>query len=202
MNLELEGVIYQGSPVDDSEILSRLAPAHRALLEQLNGFVAYSGGLHIRGAVLEPEWHSLRAAWDGPAALRVLYPGVTAMDVPFAQDGLGDQFLLREGVVYRLAGETGNVESLEVGLSSFLEQACANPLGYLNLSSLEQFWAEGGRLLPGQLLSVYPPFVAKESAVGVSLRAIPAAERLAFLASLAQQLRDIPDGARIKFKIE
>jgi hypothetical protein len=202
MNLALEGVTYQGRPVDDPEILSRLTLAHRALLSQLNGFVAYSGGLHVRGAVREPEWHSLRAAWDGSSALHVLYSTVEAMDVPFAQDALGDQFLLRDGVVYRLVGETGDLQSLDVDVGSFLEQVSADPRGYLNLAPLERFWADGGRLLPGQLLSVYPPFVAKESAAGVSLRAIPAADRVAFLASLARQLRDVPDGGRIEFKIE
>jgi hypothetical protein len=202
MKLDLEGVTYQGRPVDDPETLSRLTPAHRALLLKLNGFVAYSGGLHVRGAVREPDWHSLRAAWEGPAALHVLYSTVEAIDVPFAQDALGDQFLLRDGVVYRLVGETGELQGLDVDLGSFLERVSADPRSYLNLPPLEQFWEDGGRLLPGQLLSVYPPFVAKESAAGVSLRAVPAADRMVFLASLARQLHDVPDGSRIEFKIE
>jgi hypothetical protein len=105
-------------------------------------------------------------------------------------------------VVYRLVGETGDLQALDVDLGSFLEQVSADPRGYLNLTPLERFSADGGRLLPGQLLSVYPPFVAKESAAGMSLRAIPAVDRLVFLASLARQLRDVPDGARIEFKIE
>ena len=130
----------------------------------------------------------------GPGALSVLFPAVQSTDVPFAQDVFGDQFLLRDGVVFRLTGETGDVESLDVDLDGFLEQASADPFGYLDLAHLEQFLADGGRLLPGQLLSVYPPFIAAESAAGASLRPISAAERLAFLASLARQLRDIPDG--------
>jgi hypothetical protein len=114
---------------------------------------------------------------------------------------VGDQFLLRDGVIHRLAGETGDVESLSVGLGEFLERACADPIGYLGMAPLQQFWAEGGRLAPGELLGVCPPFVAEESAEGVSLRAIPAADRIAFLASLAQQLHDVPDGARVLFRI-
>lgn len=201
MNLTLDGIIYQGPLVDDPETFARLLPAHAALLQQLNGFVAYAGGLHLRGAVREPLWHSLRAAWEGATALHVLYPTVLPTDVPFAEDALGDQFLLRDEVVFRLNGETGDVQSLDVGLSSFLEHASGDPREYLNLAPLEQFWADGGRLLPGQLLSAYPPFVAAESAAGVSLRAVPAADRLAFLASLAHQLREVPDGAKIRFRI-
>jgi hypothetical protein len=202
MKLDLENITYRGNPIDDLEMLSRLPQAHRALLEQVNGFVAYSGGLHIRGAVREPAWHSLRTAWEGRQALSVLYPAVRSMDVPFAQDAFGDQFLLRDHVVCRLAGETGDVKSLGVDLAVFLEDAAADPQNYLNLSPLERFRAEGGRLLPGQLLSVYPPFVMKESAAGVSLHAIPAADRVAFLASLARQLRHVPEGESVEFKIE
>jgi hypothetical protein len=51
-----------------------------------------------------------------------------------------------------------------------------------------QFHADDGRLQPGQLLNVYPPFCAKESANGVSLRAVPTDEQHAFLADLASQL--------------
>jgi hypothetical protein len=51
-----------------------------------------------------------------------------------------------------------------------------------------QFQAEGGALEPGQLLNVYPPFCTAESGAGVSLAAVPVAERLPFLADLARQM--------------
>jgi hypothetical protein len=49
---------------------------------------------------------------------------------------------------------------------------------------------------------VYSPSVTKASAGGVGLHAIPAADRVLFLASLARQLRDVPDGGRLEFKRE
>jgi hypothetical protein len=122
--------------------------------------------------------------------------------VPFAEDCLGDQFLLREGRVWRLAAETGEVESLEVGLGGFFEAVQADPVEYLSLHPLLQFQREGGRLEPGQLLAAAPPFCIQESANGVSLRAIPADERRRFLADLAAQLRDVPDGGQIDFRLE
>jgi hypothetical protein len=59
----------------------------------------------------------------------------------------------------------------------------------LGLHALLQLHQEGGRLEPGELISVYPPFCTKESADGVSLRAVPAEDRHGFLWSLAEQLR-------------
>ena len=47
----------------------------------------------------------------------------------------------------------------------------------------------------------WPPFVVSESRKGVSLRRIPAQERLEFLADIAKQLRGVADGTRVEFKI-
>ena len=49
------------------------------------------------------------------------------------------------------------------------------------------------------MLNVYPPFCTKEAENGVSLAAVPASERLHFLAELARQMP--PDGQfRVKFE--
>ena len=194
--------MYVRPPIDDPKMLERLPVPYRNLLARANGYVAYDGGLHVRGACINPEWHSLRAAWDGSRALHRLFPGLTPQDIPFAEDALGDQYVLRTDVVHRLAGETGEVESLGVDLVGFDAAVRADPIAYLNLAPLEEFRAEGGSLAPGQLLSVYPPYVFDNSAASVSFRAIPAADRIGFLASLAAQLRGIPDGTAVRLTID
>jgi hypothetical protein len=90
--------------------------------------------------------------------------------------------------VLRLQAETGEISEVSHSLSSFLEVIQREPIETLQLQPLLAFWDEGGELEPGQLLSVYPPFCTKESAAGVSYSAIPAAERIGFLAHLAAQL--------------
>jgi hypothetical protein len=192
--------MYIGPPIDDPEMLERLPAEYGALLSRANGYVAYHGGLHVRGACLAPEWHSLRAAWEGERAVHRLWPAISPSDVPFAEDALGDQFILRDGLVHRLAAETGDLESLDVDLTGFDAAVRTDPVGYLNLAPLEAFRREGGTLRAGELLSVYPPYcVAAEGAR--SFRAIPALDRLGFLASLAAQLREIPDGTAVRFDI-
>ncbi len=189
--------MYLGPPIDDFEILERLPATYRDLLSRANGYVAYHGGLHVRGACISPEWHSLRVAWEGPCALHARYPSVLATDIPFGEDALGDQFLLRDGIVFRLSAETGEIESLRVDLADFDAAVRSDPVEYLRLQPLERFRSEGGILHPGQLLSVMPPYCVVESGVEVSLRAVPAADRLGFLAQFASQIRDLPDGATI-----
>jgi hypothetical protein len=193
--------MFRGPPIDDPDLLPRLSAAHRQLLESVNGYVAYRGGLHVRGACLSPKWHSLREAWSGPNAIHRLFPAVSPEDVPFAQDALGDQFVLRDGYVWKLDAEINELKSLDMSLWDFDAAVRADPDFFLNLAPLRRFQADGGTLEPGQLLSVMPPFVVKHDGTE-SRRAIAAQDRLNFLSRLATQLRDIPDGTPIHFLVE
>ena len=127
--MELPGVTWVGPPADDGEILAELPRELRSVLSAINGFVLFGGALHVRGAVREPAWHSLRNQWSGPDALADLYPAIQTNDIPFAQDCVGDQFLLRDGEVVRLVAETGEVEPLGMLLHAYppfcSEQAAA-----------------------------------------------------------------------------
>jgi hypothetical protein len=194
-------LIYRGSDVTDQEIFDAVPAEYQHLLEQMNGCVLFNGGLHIRGAVESPEWHSLRKVWRGDLALFRLFPAVEESDVPFAQDCLGDQFLLRSGIVYQLNAESGNLESLEMDFETFLNSARANPVEFLSLEPLLRFIADGGNIKPGQLLNAYPPFIMKEAANGVSLKAVSMLEQISFLADLAQQISGLPDDWKVRIKV-
>jgi len=183
--VQLQDVTYVGPQPGDPEVLSALPDELRRFLEERNGLVAHGGGLHIRGACEEPAWHSLARVWTGPRALHERYAAVRPGDVPFAQDAVGDQWLLRDERVIRLLAETGDVEDLGQSFGEFLRA----PVDTLRLQPLLQFNSQGGTLSPGQLLSVYPPFCTEEAAGGVSLAAVPAEDRLAFLADFARALR-------------
>ena len=158
----------------------------------MNGFVAFSGALHVRGACASPAWHSLGLT----RGLRDAYQ-LDGSDVLFGQDCVGDQFILRSSVVHKLYAETGELESLDQSLSAFLESACANPRDAFSNEPLLQVQAEGGRLAPGELLSISPPYCTVESARGVSVRPIAAADRLAFLVDFSGQIRAVPEGGKI-----
>src|SRR5262249_38743554 len=106
--MRLEHITYSGPPPDDGDLLTRLPAELSSLLRQPNGYIQFYGGLHVRGLCREPAWHSLRDAWDGEHAFHRLYPEVQPEDIPFAEDCLGDQFLLRDGLVWRLMAETGD----------------------------------------------------------------------------------------------
>lgn len=192
---------FVGPSADDAETLARVPQELRDLLVLANGFVAFRGGLHFRGACLEPSWHSLGAVTSGPSALSRQFRALSSLDVPFAQDCVGDQFILRGGGVSRLACETDELTPLGLGLFEFLAACVRDPDGVLSLSPLQQFEAAGSRLEPGQLLNVYPPFCTAEAANGVSLAAVPAPERIALLAAFARQIREVADGDKVRVRL-
>jgi hypothetical protein len=200
--MELDHITFQGPPIDDTEILERVPDDLRNILSQLNGFIQFHGGLHIRGACTTPDWHSLREAWIGDSAFYKMYPAITAQDVPFGQDCVGDQFFLRSGSVIRLQTETGELKKFDLTFLGFLEEAQRNPVSFLMMQPLMQYQTNiNGVLEPGQLLSIYPPFCTKESKNGVSIQAIPATERIAFLADFYQQLAGLSDGQKFRVRV-
>jgi hypothetical protein len=170
------GLAYVGPTIDDGGTLQALPADLRALLEARNGFIAHQGGLHVRGACREPRWHSLGYWWRGDDALHRLFTAVQPTDVPFAQDALGNQFLLRDGEVHRLVAREGLLERLGMGLGGFLHAAERDPDGFLSLAALSRFVADGGRLSPGELLDVR---------AGDRPQAVQAEELIGTLASLA-----------------
>ncbi len=127
--MDLGQLSYVGPSLDDVEILPRLPAAYVRFLASRNGFVAFGGGLHVRGAVLDPEWHSIRAALDGPSALHVLFGALTPADIPFAQDALGDQFVLRDGLVYHLHYAAISAIQVLTSLSRFASEVRDLPDG-------------------------------------------------------------------------
>ena len=200
--LQLASISYQGPPFSEaSVVVPRLPPVLAALLRDVNGFVQFGGGLHVRGICAAPTWHSLEEVWLGRLAIHRHYPAVLESDVPFAQDCVADQFFLRSDVVFKLFAETGEIESLDLGLLEFLRSAQDDPAIYLDMQPLLELQRLGGRLVPGEVVHVYPPFCTAESAEGVSVRAVPIPEALSFLADFASQIGGLSDGAMFKVQV-
>lgn len=155
--MHFPGQTYPGAPLDDIGVLEAIPSEYAQLLAQSNGFVAFGGGLHVRGACTAPDWHSIRVAMEGSDALHRLFPAIDAGDTPFAQDALGNQFVLRGGAVHRLAAAAGAVNVVEIlshDIVAFLTRCLEDPASMLPLDALAALRGAGGRLSPGELLDV------------------------------------------------
>jgi hypothetical protein len=200
--MELRHVTYFGPPIErDSEILATLPSNLEAVLEQINGFILFEGGLHVRGVCTDPPWHSIRSVLVGEHSLHHLYPSLLATDVPFAQDCMADQFVLRERKVFKLYAETGDLDPLDLTLPAFFEAAQNNPIEFLRMEPLLRYQRDVGSLQPGQVLHAYPPFCTEESAHGVSLKAVPIGAAISFLAEFARSISGLADGKKFRIKV-
>lgn len=198
----MKGIIFQGCPIADAQTFALLPAYLQDFLRARNGVVAYFGGLHIRGCCQTPAWHNLGAAWNGEQAFWKLYRRVQPTDIPFAQDCVGNQFLLRGDAVLFLDTETGEVADLEVDFKHFLFGIEKFPLDALGMEPLRTFQQQGGVLAAGQLLSVYPPVCIQSATQEPTLKPLPVLERLAYLAAFYAQIKDLPDGQRLQFALK
>jgi hypothetical protein len=193
--MSISGITWKGESIEDVELLAELPAEVVRVLSDTNGFILHEGAVHVRGACLTPEWHSLRAAWRGPNAFHILYDDLRPSDIPFGQDQVGDQFLIREGIVLRLFSETGEVERLADSLQDFFSRVSSDVEGYLNVELSHT-------MQPGQLLHAFPPFCFANGGESASLKPLPASEVILFHADLARQIRNVPDGGQVEFKIK
>lgn len=198
----MDALDYQGPALDDEDLLADLPLDLCEVLRACNGFVQFGGGLHVRGACRGPDWHSLRAAMEGGQAFHLLYPDVVdPTDIPFGQDCMGDQFVLRGGEVHQLAAEVGEMDSLGMGLVEFLGYLREDPVERLCLHPLREFQERGGGLAPGRLLLAYPPFCTGQSGAGASIKDAPAQEVIGFHADLARRIGELGDGEEFVFQL-
>lgn len=195
---ELSGVIYQGPAISSPDQLERFPRPLRSVLQTINGFIAFHGGLHIRGICTTPEWHSLDRALNSSDAFHELYLSVEADDIPFAQDCVGDQYLLRGEAVYHLQAETDELSLKADSLGDFFAFIKADPVETLGMHPLLKHLNDGGQLEPGQLLHAYPPFCSQQASDGVSLRAVPCSELIGLHADFARQIANVPDGSAMQ----
>ena len=200
--MQLEHVTWQGSNIDDSEILDLLPANLSSLLQQINGFILYQGGFHLFGASHKPAWHSIREAWHGEQAAWRHYDSIEESDIPFAEDCLGFQFFLRSDRVILLDGQTGDIDDLQVGLGTFLRSIPQNPLETIGIAPLLQFMKNGNELAPGELISEYPFFFTKQARDGVELSKVSSAEKRKLLVHIYTKTKDAKDGESITFSIE
>lgn len=187
MTQQLSNISYFGKEIDDFNMFENLPDYLKEFYRISNGFVALNGGLHIRGCVKSPKWHSLREYWIGDSKLTSLFNSIEKDDIPFAQDCFGDQYVIRKNIIWKLSIETDEIDNLEISFNDFIERVKSNPYEYLNIENIEP-----NTLEPGQIFNVVPPFCVDSP--DYSFKPIQIEEQIRYLSEFSKQIKYSPDG--------
>jgi hypothetical protein len=196
---ELGGSPLASTPPDIA--LAKQGERHRELFELLtmrNGFFCFDAALHVfpsGGGDMPLE------RWNSSTLWRDAYGDMADEYWFFAEDVFGNQFGIAEDKVVSFDAETAEVEqvadTVEEWASKILED-----YDYLTGHSLGYAWQDNyGRLPVGRRLAPKRPFVAGGEFEVDNLYALDAVKAMRWRGDLARQIRDLPDGAPIEFKV-
>jgi hypothetical protein len=171
-----------------------------SLLRNKNGFYAFESALHVLpAAVYEKEMTLSR--WNAFGLWRHEYGNPADNMLIFAEDAFGDQFCLSEGKICSFDAETGEVKTLA---SSFEERARRILREHNVLTGyplMHQWQTEQGALPIGTRLMPKIPFVLGGQFALDNLYTIAAVSGMRTRGNLAKQIKDLPDGAQVEFRI-
>ena len=125
-----------------------------------------------------------------------------AVQLCFAEDVFGNQFAISSGRVVCFDPETGNSEPCASTLEDWARTVLSEYACLTGYPIAHQWQKHNGPLHPGTRLVPKIPFVCGGEFSVSNLAAMEEAEAMAFRADLARQIRDLPDGAKVRFKIE
>lgn len=119
----------------------------------------------------------------------------------FAEDAFGNQFCLHHERVCSFDAETGELNELAANLETWAS-SLLNDYAFLTGHPLIHQWqAKNGALPAGSRLIPKIPFVLGGEYALQNLYPLVATRGMKSRGNLARQLKDLPDGARIEFRI-
>lgn len=171
------------------------------LLGVKNGFFAYDRALRVFPLGKTEEGFDLEE-WNSAELWRSAYGDIlTGEELFFAEDIFGEQFLIREGSVWRFDPETGEQEAFAPTLDEWAyrildeDQIEVGTLFANDWTHLHGPLDARKRLIPRRLFTLGGQFELE------NLFAADAVKAMRFRGEFARQIRDLPDGTEIELEL-
>ena len=190
---------WEGDLSDHALVTSELA----ALLQQRNGFYAFESALHVFPSQSKANSEQRKSLqwWNAAETWRGHFGGNASGLVFFAEDALGTQFALADRAVLRFDPETGETEPLADGIEQWAEDLMKDFSAMTAYPLAHDWQAAHGTLPPGQRLAPKEPFELGGEFEDENLYAVDAVEGMKLRGELAKQLRDLPEGTQVQFRV-
>lgn len=171
------------------------------VLSQRNGFYAYESALLVRPLTRANSPLGL-VEWNVDDLWKGKYHEDLADALFFAEDAFGVQFCIRDRRVYTFDPETASFESLSDSFSGWAEALLMDYDLRTGYSVCHTWQIKNEPLSPGMRLLPKVPFVCGGKYDADNLYELNEVEGMLFRASIANQLRDVPDGGQVVLKIQ
>jgi hypothetical protein len=171
-----------------------------SLLRNKNGFYAFESALHVLPAATYENEMTL-SRWNAFGLWRHEYAGLADKMLFFAEDAFGDQFCLIEGKVCSFDAETGEVKSVASSFEDWARRLLKEYDVLTGYPLMHQWQVKQGALPVGMRLMPKIPFVLGGQFALDNLYTIAAVSGMRTRGNLAKQIKDLPDGAQVEFRI-
>jgi hypothetical protein len=167
------------------------------LFRAKNGFYAYESSLLVRA--LHSNVQPLGVdEWNEPALWKTEYGIDLSATLFFAEDVFGNQFgLVSPGVVVVFDAETGEIEEMTRSVEDWAAAVIEDSDYRTGFPLAHEWQSRNGPLARGQRLLPKTPFVLGGQYSIDNLYALEDVEGMHFRATIAAQIRGVPDGSNV-----
>ncbi len=171
-----------------------------SMLCKRNGFYALESALHVFPSHSDEKEIGLDE-WNSDVLWRNEYQGMADGCLFFAEDVFGGQFCIKGNKIYTFDPETGALDYLADDIEGWVT-AIISDYEVLTGYPLAHQWQEHHGQLPAKKrLLPKVPFVAGGEFTLDNLYLNDAIDGMKFRADIANQIKDLPDGAKIQFNV-
>lgn len=170
------------------------------LLVRKNGFYAFESALHVFSSN-SCDLDVGVDCWNNSSLWRSEYDDMANGCLFFAEDLFGDQFCIKNNAVHKFDSETGSVEFISDNLFGWSDRIMSDYHTLTGYSVAHEWQARHGIIPIGSRLLPKIPFVAGGDYGLENLVVCDAVESMKYKASIARQIRSLPDGSKIRFEI-
>jgi hypothetical protein len=170
------------------------------MLEKRNGFYTFESALHVFPYTAQAGQFGL-AEWNAPGLWIKEYGGMADGMLFFAEDIIATQFCIKDNKIYSFEPETAALEFIANDLQGWAKALLDN-YRYLTGHPLAHEWqVRHGALPPGKRLAPKIPQIGGGKLNIESVYLADPVQLMNFRGMIAQKVKDLPDGARIRFKV-
>jgi hypothetical protein len=170
------------------------------LLAARNGFYAFESALHVFGSGSTVVGGSLED-WNDNNGWIASYGGLADGAFFFAEDVFGGQFAIIGDEICTFDPETAATEAVSSSIEDWAGQLVQNYSVLTGFVVAHDWQTQHGVIEPGCRLVPKRPFVLGGEFSAANVCSLAAVKGIHVRADLALQIRDLPDGSKIRYRI-